>query len=89
MMVQLAVVGYVFYQSYEGRADLVDSQRHGCGRGKLDRGDNADGWRIAEKARREDGQIEVANLYAAIATRLEKRSRIDCPTEFPKAGLLP
>ena len=51
MVVQLAVIGYVFYANYQGRSDLVKSQRAGCKRGKLDRGANAEGWRAAEAAR--------------------------------------
>jgi len=51
MVVQLAVIGYVFFQSYKGRSDVVDSQRDGCDRGKLDRSANARGWRTAEDAR--------------------------------------
>lgn len=89
MTVQLLVIGYVFYQSYSGRVDVVESQRKGCKRGKLDRGDNAAGWRIAENARRADGQIEVANKYKKIASGLEKRSRIHCDDVYPKASFLP
>ena len=51
MVLQLVIVGYVFYSNYQGRQDLVKSQRAGCERGKLDRGANAEGWRAAETAR--------------------------------------
>lgn len=51
MIVQLMVIGYIFYANYEGRVDLVQAQRRGCRRGKLDRIANADGWRAAENAR--------------------------------------
>lgn len=47
----LVVVAYTLYESYQGRVDLVDSQRVGCERGKLDRRANAEGWRAAEDAR--------------------------------------
>jgi hypothetical protein len=51
LLVQIAVIGYVFYQSYAGREEVVNSQRLGCERGKLDRKANALGWRAAEQAR--------------------------------------
>lgn len=89
MAVQLLVIGYVFYQSYQGRSDLVDSQRAGCARGKKDRVDNANGWRTAQKRAKSQGQIKYSIHYAHIAAGLEKRSRINCVTEFPKAGFLP
>lgn len=89
MMVQLLVIGYVFYQSYVGRSDLVDSQRAGCERGKLDRTDNARGWRTAQKRALSQGQVNYSIHYAHIAAGLEKRSRITCADKFPKAGFLP
>lgn len=49
--VGILVIAYVVYQSYEGRVDLINSQRIGCNRGKLDRQANAEGWRAAEEAR--------------------------------------
>lgn len=51
MLAFLLLVGYVFFQAYQGRTALVDSQRAGCGRGKLDRAANASGWRSAQAAR--------------------------------------
>jgi hypothetical protein len=89
LAVQLLLIGYVFYQSYQGRADVVYNARRGCERGKLDRNANAEGWRIAEAARRHDGQIAVANKYARIASGQEKRSRINCNKAYPKAGVFP
>lgn len=89
MVVQIFVIGFVLYQSYAGRVQLVKTQRAGCARGKLDRVANASGWRFAEKARRDAGEITVANHYANLASGLEKRSRIDCQTAFPNASLLP
>lgn len=88
-LVQLVLVGYVFYQSYAGRADVVKHARLGCERGKLDRNANSEGWRIAEKARRQEGQDAVANRYARIARGQERRSRIDCREAYPKAGVFP
>jgi hypothetical protein len=51
MVCFLLLMAYVIWQSYEGRVDLVNAQRAACARGKLDRRDNAKGWRTAEKAR--------------------------------------
>ena len=89
MVVQLFVIGYIFYQSYVGRSDVVSAQRKGCERGKKDRNANARGWRVAEHARRAGGQIAVANFYAQIASGLEARRRIHCHDVYPDASLLP
>jgi hypothetical protein len=51
MVCFLTLIGYVLWQSYEGRADLVTASRTACERGKLDRGANAQGWRTAQVAR--------------------------------------
>lgn len=88
-VVMLMLVFYVFWQSYQGRVDLVESQRKGCERGKKDRLANADGWRIAQAARLADGQVAVAAKYEKIAKGLEKRGRINCENAFPKAGFFP
>ena len=89
MGVQLFILGYIFYQSYEGRKDLVDSQRKGCERGKIDRDMNALGWRQAEEARTADGDLAVAKTYRDIASSLESRSDINCEEAFPEASLIP
>jgi hypothetical protein len=93
MLIVLAVlifmIGYVFFQAYASRVSVVENQRAACERGKLDRNDNARGWRRAEEARRAEGQDDVANAYANIATNLETRAKIDCTEEFPSARLLP
>lgn len=89
LCLQLFMIGYVFYANYQGRVDTVKAQRAGCERSKLDRGANASGWRIAEAARRADGQHAVAHRYSKIAGGLEFRSRIPCARAFPKASLFP
>lgn len=89
MLVQLVVIGYVFYSSYEGRKDLVFSQRAGCHRGKLDRNANAEGWRIAEAARSASGDYAVAARYDIIAVGLEERANINCEEAYPKASIFP
>ena len=89
MFVQLACIAYVFLQSYDGRKDLIRAQRAECVRSKQDRQANAKGWRIAEAARRQSGQIAVANKYRIIAVGLDARSRIGCSQAYPKARALP
>jgi hypothetical protein len=89
MIVQLVVIGYVFWSSYEGRKDLVTSQRLGCRRGRLDRNANAEGWRIAEAARSASGDYAVAARYDIIAVGLEERANINCEDAYPKASIFP
>lgn len=69
------------------QVEHVMAQRQGCERAKADRTANATGWRIAEQARRDDGQVDVADRYARIAAGLEARSRIDCAEAFPLLSL--
>jgi hypothetical protein len=75
--------------AYSGRQALVDSQRAGCERSKLDRAANARGWRAAEAARTRDGNLNTATFYGHLAAELEMRSRIDCVRQFPAPSLLP
>lgn len=82
----IAIVLAIWVTSFQGRADLVQSQREGCSRGKLDRAANAEGWRIAEAARRAEGQTDVAARYARIAASLEARAKINCAERFPDPG---
>jgi hypothetical protein len=89
MAVQLVVLGYVFYTDYQGRKDLVTATREGCGRDKKDREANAEGWRIAEAARREEDQNDVANRYARIASGMEERAKINCDQRYPPASFFP
>jgi hypothetical protein len=51
LLVQVLLIGLVLWSSYSARHNLVDSQRAGCERGKLDRAASARGWRIAQDAR--------------------------------------
>jgi hypothetical protein len=87
--IQLAMVVYVIYMSYEGRVRVVKSQRAGCERAKADRNANARGWRIAQAARTQSGDLVVAEAYSNIAAGQEKRSRIVCKEAFPNPGFLP
>jgi hypothetical protein len=101
MFVQLLVIGYVFFQAYDQRVTLVDSQRHGCERGKLDRKDNAD-FQTAQTnyilvltdttsvGKDVKDAANVANkTYLRTSKSLTERSKIDCKEAFPDAQLLP
>lgn len=91
-IIGVLLLGYVTWLSYEGHVSLVDSQRAACGRGKLDRRANAEGWRAAEAARRATGthtDLVAAGKYARIAGGLERRAGVDCVVAFPSPSLLP
>lgn len=79
-VVVLAMWGYVLYQSYQGRVDLIKAERGGCARGKLDRSDNAKGWRAAEVARL-DAFMSKQHLTAKEAHKIlfQKRKPNDPP----------
>lgn len=98
MIVQLFVIGYVFYQSYEGRVHVVVAQRAGCERSKLDRkaviilGQNTlDNFKETDRIRgkataerlKAEGEIEGA------LAGLKIRSEVVCSNAFPTAGVLP
>lgn len=97
--VLVILVAAVAVTNFTGRHDLVASQRAGCARGKLDRAANARGWRIAQHARQVTANDPAASsterasarhaaeVYARIATGLEKRSRINCSQLFPEPGI--
>jgi len=99
--VLLLLVVSVWLSGYQGRQHLVDSQRQGCERSKLDRAANAKGWGTAETSRRataddrsnSDGERAAAALaadtYAQLKDELSERSRINCEVAFPAASLLP
>lgn len=89
MLVQLAVIVYVFYTDYHGRNIALSSARQGCDRDVLDRNAEAHGWRIAEAARRKHGENKIADDYAALATGLEDRGAINCEKKYPHASILP
>lgn len=101
MIVQLAVIGYVFYASYQGRVNTVTAQRAGCARAKLDRTDNAD-FQTAQKVYiikvtdansvKEDvkrAAREAIKTFNRTSARLTKRSKLVCARAFPKASLFP
>jgi hypothetical protein len=101
MVVTLMLTGYVFYQSYAGRLDLVHTQRLGCERGKLDRADNAafqnahkkyiDKVVLAQSVKEDVKRAarEAEKTYVRTAADLTRRSEIDCVKAFPNPGVLP
>ena len=89
MVTQLFVLGYAFYTDYSGRKALSTAVLEGCQRDKRSRIANAVGWRIAEDARQQSGDISVANRYSKLAETLEEAARVDCHKEFPKASIIP
>lgn len=92
---------YSIIQSYEGRVNLVDNQRAGCIRGKLDRSANAQAFRAqstylqlvlqAQSVRRDvkSAALVNQNTQDATATELEQRARINCSEEYPSPSLSP
>ena len=83
----LAIIISVWATGYNGRKDLVASQRRGCERGKLDRRAGALGWRTAQARATSQHQPEYATVYDNIAAGLEQRSRIDCKKVYPDPPL--
>lgn len=101
MAMQLFIVGYVFYTGYQGRVGIVNNQRAGCNRGKLDRIDNAAFQRAHKlyidrvvlaasvKADVKAAARDAVETYNQTAANLTKRSLIDCSKAFPDARLIP
>jgi hypothetical protein len=75
MGVQLIVIGYTFYQSYEGRVNTVTNQRKGFERTKKDRKANAQGWRTAQTARMKTVAKEQHISMATVAKLLHQKPR--------------
>lgn len=101
MLVQLLVIGYVFYQGFTGRQDIVHSQRLGCKRGKLDRQDNADFQnahavyitRVTDARSVQQDVKDAANealmTFERTSASLTRRAKIDCAKVYPKARFIP
>jgi hypothetical protein len=95
VIVVVALSVAVWYTGYSGRVTMVENQREGCKRGKLDRAANARAWRAAEGARlntagnpEEPASVrrsaaDTARIYATVAASLEARARIVCRDAFP------
>lgn len=75
MLAFLFLVGYILWQSYEGRNAIVHAERINCESAKKVQKEMAVTWR----RQGED----------ALADKLEIRSKRDCNKAFPKAGFFP
>lgn len=101
MVCMVLVVAYVWYSNYQGRQALVQSQRAGCERGKLDRIDNAAFQRahkiyidkvVLAQSVKEDvkkAARDAVKTYNRTAASLSRRSKINCRKEIPKARFIP
>jgi hypothetical protein len=101
LLLNLFAFGYSFYTGYQGRKDIVTTQRLGCERGKKDRTDNAR-FQSAHKlyidkvvlAKSVEEDVKAAartavETYNQTARDLTIRAQIDCTKVFPKARLIP
>jgi hypothetical protein len=101
MFVQVLVIGYTFYDSHQGRVNLVNTQRKGCERSKLDRQDNAD-FQVAYtkyvNTLKAAGEVpkevraaakEANKTYQRTAQSLTERSKINCKEVYPDVKFIP
>lgn len=101
MAVQILVIGYVLYQSYQGRVDLIKSARADCELKKKDRTDNADFQRAQRdyiksvtgaKSVKEDVKKAARKAIVTFdrtSTSLTVRSKVSCNKAFPDPTLFP
>lgn len=75
MVAFLFLVGYVFFQSYQGRSDLVAAERLDCEGAKRAQLESSQAWS-------RQGEYTLSNI-------LRNRSKRDCNKAFPKAGFFP
>lgn len=101
LVLLLVLIGYVFFQAYDNRVEVVDNQRRGCERGKLDRRDNAR-FQMAQAqyvhkvvlAQSVKNDVKKAartavKTFDKTSANLSKRSKIDCTKAFPDARIFP
>lgn len=102
MFVQLGLMGYVFYSAYEGRVDLVESQREAClTRGTVANEANARFQRAhtryitkvtGAKSVQEDvkkAAREAVKVFRETSTTLTRVANVDCMKAYPKASFFP
>lgn len=101
MLVQLAVIGYVFYSAYARRVDATKNNRAACERNKLDRTDVADFQKaqtvyitsvtgaasVKEDVKR--AARKAILTFDRTSQGLTERSKIDCTKAFPDPTLFP
>ncbi len=103
LALQIFLALFITWQSYEGRTKLVDSQRSGCERGKVDRtmisaafeaqSDYLNLVLDAESVKKDvkDAALVNQSQQNKSATDLKSRTglNLDCTKAFPDASLLP
>jgi hypothetical protein len=101
LVVQLLVIGYVFYSGYQTHANNIRNQRAGCERNKQDRADSAafqtaqtvyinkvtGAASVKEDVKR--AAREARKTFDRTSASLTARSKIDCKKAFPDATLFP
>lgn len=102
VLMALLILG-LLWTSYDGRREIVDGQRLGCERGKLDRTAIAAAFRgqsdylnlVLDAASVQEDVKSAARINQAIqnasASSLESRTgdNLDCAEVFPAASLIP
>ena len=95
MLIQLAVIGYIYVNDHIDDHSLVQSQRAGCERNKLDRIANAEFQRaharyIHELTSVQTVEVEVRRAaeealrtFERTSTSLTERSKINCREAYP------
>jgi hypothetical protein len=94
LMLQVLVLGLilatVLISSWQTRSDQAMNARAGCERSKMDRTQNALGWRTAQhRLQAQYGRnpqptdLVALRRYRRIATGLERRARVTCAVAFP------
>lgn len=102
MFVQLGVLGYVFYSSYAGRADLVQANRKACiTRGSVANKANARFQRAhttyittvtGAKSVKEDVKTaarKAVKTFRKTTKILEQLAAVNCIKAYPKARFFP
>lgn len=82
LLLLMGTIVYVFITNYNGRVDLVASNRAGCERAKLDRGANASGWRTAETARVSSLAKQMHIPFDRAFALTKKKPALDDPADL-------
>lgn len=95
IFVQFGVLYWVYQENENSRTNLIDSQRRGCERSKMDRSDNAKFQRAhtryinkvtGAQSVKEDvkkAARQARSVFLSTSQKLTLRSRIDCKEAFP------
>lgn len=80
--------GAVWAQSYEGRVEIVDTQRKACETAKGRDYNAAVAWSVAEAQRRLDDDVGTARAYGQAASAFWRFAARDCRKVYPDPSLL-